>query len=259
MARNHSWLKEALIIGAILVAVVLSLPLLGAMAFVTRAAFLVAVVGALVGGSVLFALSPQFREWLNAHTEPALAHKGLRMDAAVSLDRSHAWARIDADEALIGADDLLQATLGPVDAVELPAMGTRVRRGEQLFVLRRGARDVTVRSPVSGTVMSTNTDLRDRPTLVNEEPFGKGWAVRLRGKDLSAEREQLLRGKRAREWFREEVDRLIALLLAEHSLEPAVADGGVLVEGLYQHVDDAAWKRLQSGFFAASEQAEPRA
>ena len=106
-----------------------------------------------------------------------------------------------------------------------------------------------LRSPVSGTVLGTNEELWEHPWLINEEPFSKGWAVRLRGDNLRADRRRLLRGKEAQDWFCGEVDRLIETLQPKEAFTPGLADGGALVAELYLQIDDDAWKRLTQNFF----------
>jgi glycine cleavage system H protein len=248
MSRKRKWFHESVILATSLVVLLVSIPLFAVMTVVGRAVILALLGTAVVGGALLFAFHPRFREWLGVQVVPVIEHKGLRMGADVAFDRGHAWARLGARRAVVGVDDLVQATLGPVESVELPEPGTEVRRGEPLFVLRRGERSIEVRAPLSGTVTETNSRVRERPELVNEQPFGDGWTVMIRGGDLAADKPRLLRGGAAQDWFRNEVDRLIELL--EPAAVPALADGGALVEGLYRYVDEPAWRRLQESFFA---------
>ena len=157
----------------------------------------------------------------------------------------------------MGADDLVQATLGPVDSVELPSVGTRVEQGDRLFSLRRGNRQVDVRAPVSGQVVTRNEALLSDPRLVNRAPFSKGWAVRLKADDLREDRQILIEGRRARRWFRHETDRLMATVLAEDPLAATLPDGGALADDLYRHIDDGAWTKLTKTFFDLDETTEP--
>ena len=167
----------------------------------------------------------------------------------------HSWARIAPDEVAIGADDLVQATLGPVEAVELPAVGARVKAGQRLFCLRRGDRSVEIQTPVSGTVLTTNEMLLSHPELFNAEPFGRGWAVRLRADDVREANQRLLRGKDARNWFRQEIDRLMGTVHPHETVMSTLADGGTVVPELYRQIDDRAWKRLTETFFRVNPQA----
>jgi hypothetical protein len=83
---------------------------------------------------------------------------------------------------------------------------------------------------------------------MNEDPYGEGWVVKLRGDDLRREQRRLRRGERARVWFGHEVDRLISALVGDEEVV-ALADGGRLVDELHSHVDPATWDRLKHDFF----------
>lgn len=242
-------LRNDVIYLASLVLVLVAVPLMGLLAFFGRAVFLGGL-GVVALGAVVFALSPTFRSWWRSRSTGQASFSGIRLAHDVALHPAHAWARLEDGELVVGADDLMQATLGPVEVVELPSAGRRVEAGEPLFRLRRGERTVDVRSPVSGEVRACNESLRDRPELVNQAPFTAGWVVRLDGEGPRRQRRGLLRGGKARTWLRGEVDRLLATLVAEPMGVPSLPDGGVVVGELHEHIDDATWRRLSHSFFA---------
>lgn len=249
--RKH--LKEGLLTGALVLAVVLCLPLVALLVFLGRIAFIVVAAVAFVGGIALFVFSPRFRAWFRDSMSPLITYKGLRLATDVSLHRGHCWARIEPDEIVVGADDLVQAVLGPVESVETPLVGARIQKGEPLLRLWCGSRSLDLPAPVSGTVRGINTALRGRPGLVNEDPFSKGWMVRIDGKQPRQERRSLLNGASAVNWFRREVDRLIAALQPGWAAAPSLPDGGAVVDNLYRHIDDETWGRIRSSFFEGRE------
>lgn len=262
--RNHLLTRRnlqtagvgALALVAVPILAVLSFVLLAGLAFAFRVGALTAILVIGVVGLMAYAVSPRFREWYGYKMDPNLTYSGLRLDTGVAVHPTHAWMRLDGDEATVGVDDLVQAVLGPVETVELPEKGTEVRRGEVLFRLRRGDRSVAVRSPVTGKVLGVNQALAEDPHLCNESPFCGGWAVRLSGDDLRQERRALHRGPEARGWFRKEVDRLLADLLPGAAvgggeLAPTLPDGGELSSGLYREIDDVTWRRVNRAFFSA--------
>ena len=250
ITRRH--IRDELLFVTILVLLVLALPLAAALAFATRAAFLIGLVGVVIGAAV-FAVSPVFRSWFTGWMEGKVSFSGVRLAHGVALDEGHGWTRVEDGELVVGADDLVQTALGPIDKVDLPRPGTRVHRGEPLFRLHHTDRRVEIRSPVTGTVSGTNPVLARNPELVNEAPFTHGWAVRVESEDGSARRQRrsLLRGERAKAWMREEVDRLLALLVGTPGGIPSLPDGGVLVEEVYRHIDDATWQQVNASFFEA--------
>lgn len=245
-AHTMDWLK----VGGSVALVIVALPLLALAAFVGRGVLLAAALLAVVAGVAAYAVSPAFRTRLAGWTEPEIFHNGLKLATPLTYHPLHGWARIEGDEATLGADDLVQTVLGPVEAVELPAVGARVRQGAPLARLTRGGRTVALASPVSGTVLATNDCLDATPELVNREPFGDGWLARVRSDSLRAERHGLLEGEEARSWFRREVDRLIARLVPGETV-PVLADGGALMGDLHRFIDDVRWRRLNEEFFGA--------
>ena len=196
-----------------------------------------------------YLISPGFRRWLDAKIDDQVHYKGLRLPAGIALHRNHSWAQIFPRHVFVGADDLVQAALGPLQAVDLPPVGMRVEEGDRLFSLRRGNRSVEVLAPITGTVLTRNESLLKHPGLINDKPFTGGWAVQLRPDNIAEERRRLLVGKEARTWFGRETDRLVASMHGEEAIETSLADGGTLVDDLYRHIDDDAWKRLTESFF----------
>lgn len=255
METLMNWIKRGLLFAGFFLLATVGLLLVVALAFAMRLLLIAAAIVALLGGVLLSHFSPRFREWFEALGEPQISYNGLHLATDIAVHPSHSWALLSSENVAVGADDLMQAVLGPVEAVELPPMGSRVRQGERLFSLRRADRRVEVRSPVSGTVVITNQALRHHPELVNEGPFGGGWAVRLRPDNVREDRQRLFQGKQARGWFRHEIDRLIGTVLSEKAVMPALPDGGTLVPDLYRQIDDGAWSRLTATFFGSDPKA----
>lgn len=253
MGRMNGWLKTGLeFVGLVLLAVA-GVLLFAAVAVALRPLLIVGFVVAGIGGLVLSCFSPGVREWFEAAGESQIRHRGLRLATDIAAHPGHSWARILPEGVAIGADDLVQTVLGPVEAVELPPVGSRIQQGDRLFAIRRGDRSVEVRSPVTGTVLARNEALLDHPGLLNEQPFNGGWAVRVRADNVRQDRQRLLQGKQARDWFRQEIDRLIGALLGNESAQPTLQDGGAIVDDLYRHIDNDAWKTVKAAFFDRSD------
>jgi glycine cleavage system H protein len=243
--RSKDWLA----LGGTALLVLIALPLLGILAFSARAVALLVVVAAALTVATLYAV-PALRGRLGAMAAPELAYRGLRLPGyGFELARSHAWVRASGRKAEIGVDDLVQSTFGPVAEIELPARGELVEQGEPLFRLRNRGRTLAVPSPVTGRVVEANLDLYENPSLLNQDPFVRGWAVRLAG-DGAIERRHLMGSERAREWFRGELDRLLGDVFTTPESAPSLPDGGVLVHELWRQVDDTAWQRLKTAYFA---------
>ena len=94
---------------------------------------------------------------------------------------THEWARKDGDTATVGITEYAQSQLGDVIYLELPAVGQQLDAGARLGVIESVKAASDLYSPVGGEVSGVNQDLKDHPEYVNEDPYGKGWVIKLRG------------------------------------------------------------------------------
>jgi len=94
---------------------------------------------------------------------------------------SHEWARAEGDVVVVGITHYAQDQLGEVVFVELPDVGTGTDTGEELGTLESVKAVAEFSSPVAGEVVEVNERLADEPNLVNEDPYGDGWLVRITG------------------------------------------------------------------------------
>jgi glycine cleavage system H protein len=98
--------------------------------------------------------------------------------------KSHEWARLEADGTItIGIADHAQQALGDLVFVEAPEAGRRVRAGEACAVVESVKAASDVYSPVSGEIVAGNVDLGGQPELINTDPYGAGWIMRVRPDD----------------------------------------------------------------------------
>jgi CheY-like chemotaxis protein/glycine cleavage system H lipoate-binding protein len=137
----------------------------------------------------------------------------------------HAWARIDpAGQVWVGMDDFARKALHGIESIELPAVGTKVNRGDALFTLRRGADTVHVRAPISGEVTQVNDALVRDPHLAVQSPYDRGWICLVRPSELAAELAGLRIGRPVVTWYQAEVERLRTELTASGQGEWKWAD-----------------------------------
>ena len=98
---------------------------------------------------------------------------------------SHEWVKEEGDTVTIGISDYAQCQLKDVVYVEMPEIGTEFKRGDSLGVVESVKTVADIYSPVSGKVVETNLALKDHPQFINEDPFGKGWIVKIAVRDKS--------------------------------------------------------------------------
>jgi glycine cleavage system H protein len=94
--------------------------------------------------------------------------------------REHEWVRLEGDTATVGITEYAQTELGDVVFVELPAPGTRVTQGQSFGVVESVKAASDLYAPLGGEVIEANGALQDSPDLVNKEPFGGGWMIKVR-------------------------------------------------------------------------------
>jgi glycine cleavage system H protein len=103
----------------------------------------------------------------------------------------HEWADIQGEVAAVGITAFAVQQLGDITLVELPEVGDSVKAGEPMGTVESVKAVSDLFSPLSGEVVEINSELEDAPELVNEDPFGKGWMVKISLVDES-ETEDLL-------------------------------------------------------------------
>jgi glycine cleavage system H protein len=87
------------------------------------------------------------------------------------------WARREGERVVIGITDYAQQQLGEIVHIELPAVGTRVERGDEFGSIDSVKAVAELYAPVSGEVVETNDALAENPELINEDCYGDGWLV----------------------------------------------------------------------------------
>ena len=97
--------------------------------------------------------------------------------------KDHEWVRVDGDTATIGVTDFAANQLGDVVFVDLPAVGKAVEQFATFGVVESVKAVSDLYAPLSGEVVAVNGDLGAKPELVNSDPFGEGWMIRIRMSD----------------------------------------------------------------------------
>ena len=95
--------------------------------------------------------------------------------ADLRFHKEHEWVRLEGKRATVGISDFAQDALGDIVFLELPKVGVSVKVGQQIGEVESTKTTSTIYTPVSGTVSQINTELKDRPEVVNSDPYGKGW------------------------------------------------------------------------------------
>src|SRR5579872_5892710 len=98
----------------------------------------------------------------------------------LKFTKDHEWLRIDGDVAMVGITQHAQEQLGDLVFVELPAVGKSFEQGAVSAVVESVKAASDVYAPISGEIVETNPAIVADPTLVNRDPMGAGWFVKIR-------------------------------------------------------------------------------
>lgn len=165
----------------------------------------------------------------------------------------HVWARVETGGRVrTGLDDFGRRLAGRVYCVALPEPGTRIAAGEPAWTFVHGDGEVSVAAPVSGIVAESNEKLRHQPSLVNQDPYGAGWAVVLTPTDLGADMRDLCSGAEIAPWIAQESEKLGRELASAGESLPTLMDGGSLVDDLHQAIPAEARSRILELFLSAN-------
>lgn len=99
--------------------------------------------------------------------------------------KEHEWVRIEGESAFVGITDYAQDQLGDVVMAELPAIGSAVKKNESLGVVESVKSVSDIFSPVTGTIQDKNDAVLESPSLINEDPYGEGWLVKIKVANLA--------------------------------------------------------------------------
>jgi len=125
----------------------------------------------------------------------------MNFPAELKYTKDHEWLSISGNEAVIGITDFAQRELGDIVYVDIETIGQEVEREERFGTIEAVKTVSDLYMPVKGTVLELNAELVNSPELVNADPYGKGWIIKITITDatelnnlLSAEAYQALVG-----------------------------------------------------------------
>lgn len=98
---------------------------------------------------------------------------------------SHEWALKQNDTVLIGITDHAQHALGDIVFIELPAVGTKFKAGKEFGVIESVKAASDLYCPISGEVIAINEALKSNPEIINQDPYDKGWILKIKPDDAS--------------------------------------------------------------------------
>ena len=101
----------------------------------------------------------------------------------VKYTEDHEWIRVEGGIGTVGITDHAQEQLGDIVFVELPEVGRSLAKGDESGVVESVKAASEIYAPVSGEIVEVNAELENNPGLLNEDPYGAGWLVKIRVSD----------------------------------------------------------------------------
>jgi len=114
-------------------------------------------------------------------------YKKIKMDFPSELryTKEHEWVKLEGDTATVGITDFAQSELGDIVYIEIETVGQTLAKDE-IFGSVEAVKTVSdLFLPIAGEVLEVNPALNDQPELVNSDPFGKGWMIKMKVSDIA--------------------------------------------------------------------------
>lgn len=107
----------------------------------------------------------------------------MNLPSELKYTKDHEWVRVDGDIATVGVTDFAQGELGDIVYVEIETQGESLDQGEVFGTVEAVKTVSDLFMPISGEVIEFNAKLEDAPELVNSDPYGDGWMIKIKIKD----------------------------------------------------------------------------
>ena len=131
--------------------------------------------------------------------------KGYSMPDELYYHKDHSWARVEGSKVTVGMNDFFQKEAGDIVFVDLPEEEDEVSQGETCGKIQSRKWIGKVVSPVAGEIVEINEDLEDDTSLINSDPYGKGWILVIEASDLDDELKNLMQGDALVAFLEEEI------------------------------------------------------
>ncbi|MDR2728514.1 MAG: glycine cleavage system protein GcvH [Chitinispirillales bacterium] len=103
----------------------------------------------------------------------------------LKYSKTHEWVKVEDGNAKVGITDHAQDNLGDITFVELPKIGAQVKKDAEVSVIESVKAASDLYSPVTGEIVSVNSELENAPEIINSDPYGKGWLYTVKISDKS--------------------------------------------------------------------------
>ena len=131
--------------------------------------------------------------------------KGYNMPDELYYNKDHSWARVEETTVTVGMDDFFQKEAGDIVFVDLPEEEDEVEQGEICGKIQSRKWIGKLVSPVSGEITELNEEIEEDTSLINSDPYGEGWILKIEASNLDEELENLMQGEALVEFIESEI------------------------------------------------------
>jgi CheY-like chemotaxis protein len=145
---------------------------------------------------------------VTATTEESTSKHEFNVPAGIFVSPDHTWVNIEMNGTVrVGIDDFVRKIIEKIDEIELPKLDQKVKKGDTLFLIKRGNHSFKISSPISGKVTLINTEHLEHPEWISIKPFELSWMCCIEPSDLSEELHSLKIGQGTVKWYQEEIEK----------------------------------------------------
>lgn len=189
----------------------------------------------------------QFSVYAVVNPVNVLSVNGFNVPQGYYFHKGHTWVKIEeGTSARIGIDDFALRLLGPLDTIEAPLIGKRVKQDSAGIHVARGKNQANVLSPVNGVVTAINSPLREKGSIANNDPYSTGWVMTVQPDNLREDLKKLMINKESGEFIKNQVNDLYRIV--EDVSGPLAADGGDFSNDIFGSMPSLGWERLTEVF-----------
>jgi glycine cleavage system H lipoate-binding protein len=170
------------------------------------------------------------------------------MEQGYFYHQGHSWALPEQQNVVrVGIDDFAQRLIGLASIVELPKVGASLEQGGKGWILGVDSKTTDIISPVSGEVIAVNDEALRNPRILNQDPYGRGWLIKVRVPSVSNNIRNLLSGELAAAWMKNAAAALCLKMADDPQL--LTRGNGSAATGNAEDLSQNRWKEIAREFF----------
>jgi glycine cleavage system H lipoate-binding protein/ABC-type phosphate transport system substrate-binding protein len=187
--------------------------------------------------------------------ESSFSENSVVVPKGLFFDKSHTWTFMEKNGFVrLGMDDFMQHVTGPITKVRLKAEGEKIYKGDPLFTIIQNGKQLTIYSPISGTIAAFNEELNVHASVLNTSPYEEGWIYLIEPTNWVRELQFMIRGDKFSSWLSSEFIRLKDFLATSAGMnqpQPSyvlLQDGGAIKDHILEEMGPEVWEDFQTKF-----------